>query len=71
MSSNQNIEQEARLTGGEMEKAITEARLEGEMTARKEVGEWIESRLLGGPDDNSYSAVFPTMVSRLKQGKKL
>ncbi|HEY79255.1 MAG TPA: hypothetical protein G4O09_09100 [Dehalococcoidia bacterium] len=59
------------ITGDDIGKAIAEARQQGETTARIEVGEWIEANMLGGPKENPYSAFFPALAKRLKQGKRL
>ena len=56
---------------GELGKAVLEARQQGEMTARIEVGEWIEANMLGGPYYTVYSNIFPPIIKRLKQGKRL
>ena len=66
-----DAEQKTLATENELDKAVTEARQYGEMTARIEVGEWIEANMLNGPKDNPYSAIFPVLAKRLKQGKKL
>jgi hypothetical protein len=66
-----DAEQKASVTQDELDKAVLEARQQGVMTARKEVGEWIEANLLGGPKENPYSSFFPVVAEHLKQGKKL
>jgi hypothetical protein len=64
-------EQKASVTQDKLDKAVLEARQQGEMIARIEVGEWIEANLLGGPKENPYSSFFPVMAEHLKQGIKL
>lgn len=50
---------------------LEEAREAGKVAARKEVGEWIEANMLKGPYHTVYSDIFPPMIQRLKEGKKL
>lgn len=59
------------VTEDELNKAVLEARESGEMAARIEVGEWIEANMLNGPYYTVYSGIFPSLVKRLKQGKRL
>jgi hypothetical protein len=66
-----DAEQKTLVTEDDLHKAIMEAREYGEMTARIEVGEWMEANMLNGPKDNPYSALFPVLVKCLKQGKRL
>lgn len=66
-----DAEQKTLVTEDKLDKAVIEAREYGEMTARIEVGDWIEANMLNGPKDNPYSAFFPVLVKRLKQGKRL
>jgi len=47
------------------------AREEGEKAARIEVGEWIEANMLTEPYQSVYADIFPSLVKRLKAGKKL
>jgi len=63
--------QKALVTEDELNKAVKEARESGEMVARIEVGEWIEANMLNGPYYTVYSGIFPSLVRRLKQGKRL
>ncbi|MFC1893424.1 hypothetical protein ACFLYR_05285 [Chloroflexota bacterium] len=64
-------EQKTLVTEDGLDRAVREARQQGEMMARIEVGEWIEANMLNGPRDNPYTAIFPVLVKLLKQGKKL
>jgi len=50
---------------------LEKAREAGKVVARKEVGEWIEANMLKGPYRTVYSDIFPPMIQRLKEGKKL
>ena len=59
------------MTKGQLNKAILEAREKGKVIARKEIGDWIESNMTGGPMDNPYTTFFAVMAKRLKQGKRL
>jgi hypothetical protein len=52
-------------------KTLGEAREAGKVAARKEVGEWIEANMLHGPYRTVYSDIFPPMIQRLKEGKRL
>jgi hypothetical protein len=52
-------------------KTLGEAREAGKAAARKEVGEWIEANMLHGPYRTVYSDIFPPMIQRLKEGKRL
>lgn len=67
----QNDTEQKAVTKDELNKATLEARRAGEIAARIEVGEWIEANMLHGPYDTVYSAIFPTIINRLKDGKKL
>ena len=64
-------EKEALVTKDELDKAAREAREQGEMMARIEMGEWIEANMVGGPKENPYSTFFPQLAKRLKKGKRL
>lgn len=55
----------------ESNKAIKEAREAGKIEARKELGKWLENNMLGGPYRTVYSDIFPSMIGRLKAGKRL
>ena len=55
----------------ESNKAIKEAREAGKIEARKELGKWLEDNMLEGPYRTVYSDIFPSMIGRLKAGKKL
>jgi hypothetical protein len=55
----------------EKKSEIEKAREAGKVAARKEVGEWLEANMLKGPYRTVYSDVFPSMIQRLKEGKKL
>jgi len=50
---------------------LEQAREAGKVAARKEVGEWIEANMLKGPYRTVYSDIFPPMIQRLKEGKRL
>jgi len=50
---------------------LEQAREAGKAAARKEVGEWIEANMLKGPYRTVYSDIFPPMIQRLKEGKRL
>ncbi len=66
-----DAEQKALVTEDELNKAVLEARESGEMAARIEVGEWIEANMLNGPYYTVYSGIFPSIIKRLKEGKRL
>ena len=66
-----DAEKKALVTQDELDKAVLEARQQGETTARIEVGEWIEANMLGGPYYTVYSNIFPPIIKRLKEGKRL
>lgn len=51
--------------------ALKKAREAGEITARVEVGQWIEANLLHGPYHTVYTDIFPSIIKRLKEGKSL
>jgi len=55
----------------ESNKAIKEAREAGKIEARKELGKWLENNMLEGPCRTVYSDIFPSMIGRLKAGKRL
>ncbi len=61
----------AKQTDEELNKAISEAREEGKIAARIEVGEWIDANLVGGDKENPYTTLFPQIAKRLKEGKRL
>ena len=61
----------ALVTQDELGKAALEAREQGEIAARIEVGEWIEANLVGGAKENPYTTFFPQLAKRLKEGKRL
>lgn len=63
--------QKTLVTKDELNKALLEARESGEMVARIEVGKWIEANMLTGPYYTVYSGIFPSIIKRLKQGKRL
>ncbi len=50
---------------------LEEAREAGKREARKELGEWLEANVLGGPYRTVYSDIFTSMIARLKAGKSL
>jgi hypothetical protein len=50
---------------------LEEAREVGKVVARKELGEWLEANMLKGPYRTVYSDIFPSMIQRLKEGKRL
>ncbi len=54
-------------TKSELEKAKEAGKIE----ARKELGKWLEDNMLHGPYRTVYSDVFPSMIARLKAGKRL
>ena len=66
-----DTEKKALVTRDELDKAVLEAREQGKIAARIEVGEWIEANMLGGPKENPYSSFFPVLAERLKEGKRL
>jgi len=66
-----DAEQKSSVTKDELNKAVLEAQEHGEMMARIEVGEWIEANMLNGPYYTVYSGIFPSIIKRLKQGKRL
>jgi hypothetical protein len=66
-----NVEQKTLVTKAELDRAIMEARESGKMAARIEVGEWIEGNMLNGPYYTVYSGIFPPIIKRLKEGKRL
>ena len=66
-----DAEHKTLVTDNELNKAVREARQQGEMMARIEVGEWIEANMLNGPYYTVYSGIFPPIIKRLKQGKRL
>ena len=65
------MEKKTSMTKSELNKAVKEARESGKVAARKEVGEWIEANMLKGPYRTVYSDIFPPMIQRLKEGKRL
>jgi hypothetical protein len=66
-----NVEKKTLGEKSELDRAIKEARESGKIAARKEVGEWIEANMLEGPYRTVYADIFPSMMQRLKEGKKL
>jgi len=66
-----DAEQRALVTEDELNKAVKEAQESGEMAARIELGEWVEANMLNGPYYTVYSGIFPSIIKRLKQGKRL
>jgi hypothetical protein len=52
-------------------KALKEAKEAGKIEARKELGKWLEANMLEGPYRTVYSDIFPSMIARLKAGKRL
>jgi hypothetical protein len=50
---------------------LEEAREAGKVVARKELGDWLEANMLKGPYRTVYSDIFPSMIQRLKEGKRL
>lgn len=66
-----NVEKKSLGKKPELDRAIMEARESGKVAARKEVGEWIEANMLKGPYRTVYSDIFPSMIRRLKEGKRL
>jgi hypothetical protein len=52
-------------------KALKEAKEAGKIEARKELGKWLEDNMKGGPYRTVYSDIFPSMIERLKAGKRL
>lgn len=66
-----DVEQKTLATKEELDKAVEEGRQQGEITARKEIGEWIETTMLSGPKENPYTAFFQQLAKRLKEGKRL
>jgi hypothetical protein len=71
MRSEQIDKKQKVITEAELNKAILEAQESGAVTARMEIGEWIESNMIDGPTDNPYTTFFSVMAKRLKQGKRL
>ena len=50
---------------------VEQAREAGKVAARKEMGAWLEANMLKGPYRTVYSDIFPSLVERLKEGKRL
>lgn len=50
---------------------LAQARETGKVVARKELGDWLEANMLKGPYRTVYSDIFPSMIQRLKEGKRL
>lgn len=50
---------------------LKKAKEAGKIEARKELGKWLEERMLEGPYRTVYSDIFPSMIERLKAGKSL
>jgi hypothetical protein len=50
---------------------LAQAREAGKVVARKEFGDWLEANMLKGPYRTVYSDIFPSMIQRLKEGKRL
>jgi len=50
---------------------LEKAREAGKREARKELGEWLEANMLGGPYRTVYSDIFISMIERLKSGNRL
>jgi hypothetical protein len=71
MKSKQIDDVQKVVTEDELNKAILEARENGAVMARMEIGDWIESNMLNGPKENPYSTFFNVVAKRLKQGKRL
>ena len=61
----------ASVTQDELNKAVLEAREQGKIAGRIEVGEWIEANLVGGAKENPYTTFFPQLAKHLKEGKRL
>jgi hypothetical protein len=55
----------------EQGKAKKDAREEGKIAARVEIGEWMEANMLQGPYRSVYADIFPSIIKRLKEGKSL
>jgi hypothetical protein len=70
-NSDMTMEKKTSTTKSELDRAIKEARESGKVAARKEVGEWIEANMLNGPYYTVYSSIFPSIIKRLKEGKRL
>ena len=66
-----DVKKKTMVPKDELDKAVMEARQDGEVTARIEVGQWLEANMLNGPYNSVYSAIFPSMIKRLKEGKRL
>jgi len=71
VNENHNVEHNVQITVVEGSRAKRNLKTSKEVAARIEIGEWIEANMLNGPKDNTYTALFPYMVKRLKQGKRL
>jgi hypothetical protein len=50
---------------------LKKAREAGKIEARKEIGKWLEDNMREGPYRTVYSDIFPSMIERLKAGKRL
>lgn len=71
VNENMNVEHKPQITEVKGDRAKKNLKTSMEVAARIEVGEWIEANMLNGPKENTYSALFPYMVRRLKEGKRL